>query len=311
MILTVTLNPSVDKWYFINSFEKGKAFRAKDVICTPGGSGLNVAKVVRGFNESVMATGFLGGSNGKYIEEMLDNRGIGYNFTHINEETKNFIAIISDDESRTDISEIGPSVSGEEVLEFYELYKDIIGEAEIICISGSLPRGLPSDIYRNLIIMAKERNKKVFLDASGESLKYGIEAAPFLVKLNRNELEELMGFLMFSEDEIEKSAKYIMGNGVELVAVSLGSAGAMFFYDGYSYKVKVPNVRAINALGSGDAMVAGFAVSLIRNYDFKYQLKVASACGTANAMEIEAGNVDMANMKMIMNQVEIEKKKIY
>jgi tagatose 6-phosphate kinase len=311
LILTVTLNPSLDKWYPINEFEKGKAFMAKDVIYTPGGSGLNVAKVIKSFNEPVMAAGFSGGRNGEYIEEMLDNRGIDYSFISINEETRNFIAIISADESRTEISEIGPSISGEEVVEFYELYKDIIGTAEIICISGNLPRGLPSDTYRNLIIMAKEQNKKVFFDANGEALRYGIEASPFLVKQNRGELEELMGFLMASEEDIERSARYIMENGVELVIVSLGSAGSMFFYDGYSYNVKVPNIKAINAAGSGDAMLAGFAVSLLRDYDFEYQLKVAAACGTANAMEIEAGKVDMANMKMIMNQIEIEKKKMY
>ena len=85
----------------------------------------------------------------------------------------------------------------------------------------------------------------------------------------------------------------------------------MVFYDGYYYKVKVPSIEVVNPVGSGDSMIAGFAVSALRGYDFEYQLKIAAACGTANAMEAETGKVDMANMKKIMNEIEIEKKKMY
>lgn len=311
MIVTITLNPSIDRRYIVDGFEKGKVFRAKDVQYTPGGKGLNVSKVIKAFNEPVMATGFLGGRSGDYIKEMLDKIGIKHKFIPINGETRSCLAILSDDGTQTEVLERGPSISGEEVLKFYDLYRNIIRDSEIICASGSLPQGLPVDTYRDLILMAKEQGKRFFLDTSGDALKYGIEASPFLVKPNKEELESLMGCLITSEEDIKRSVKYIMENGVEIVVVSLGKSGSMVFYDGYYYKVKVPSVEAVNPVGSGDSMIAGFAVSTLRDYDFEYQLKIAAACGTANAMEAETGKVDMANMKKIMNEIKIEKNKMY
>lgn len=311
MILTITLNPSIDRRYFINGFKEGKMYRAKDVQYTPGGKGLNVAKVIKSFNEPVMATGFLGGRSGRHIEEMLDSMNICHNFIPINGETRSSLTILSDDGSQTEVLERGPSISGEEVLEFYELYRDIIKDSEIICASGSLPQGLPADIYRDLIMMAKEQDKKFFLDTKGEALKIGIEASPFLVKSNRDELESLIGCMLTSQEDIIRGARYILENGVKMVIIPMEKAGSMVFYDGYSYRVKVPNIKVVNPVGSGDSMMAGFVVSLLRNYDFEYLLKVAAACGTANAMEAEAGKVDMHNMKRIMNEIQIDKKKIY
>lgn len=310
MILTVTLNPSLDRRYFIQGFEKGKVYRAEDVQYTPGGKGLNVAKVIRSFNEPVMATGFLGGRNGRHVEEMLDDMGIYHNFIPIKGETRSSLTILSDDGSPTEVLEESPSISGEEVLELYKVYRELIRDSKIICASGSIPQGLPTDIYRDLIIMANEQDKKFFLDTKGEALKIGIEASPFLVKLNRDELEGLIGCMLTSQEDIIRGARYILENGVKIVIIPLRKAGYMVFYDGYFYKVKVPNIKMINSVGSEDSMMAGFVVSLLRNYDFEYLLKVAAACGIANAMEAEAGKVDMHNMKKIMNDVDIEKIKI-
>ena len=310
MILVVTLNPSLDRRYFIQGFEKGKAYKAEDIQYTPGGKGLNVAKVIRSFNEPVMVTGFLGGRNGSHVEEMLDNMNICHNFIPIKEETRSSLTILSDDGNPTEVLEKSPSISGEEVLEFYELYRDMIRDSKIICAFGSLPRGLPTDVYRDLIIMANEQDKKFFLDTKGEALKIGIEASPFLVKLNRDGLESIIGCVLTSQEDIIKANRYILENGVEIIIISLEKAGYIVFYDGYLYRVKVPNIKIVNPVGSGDSMIAGFAISLLRNYDFEYLLKVAAACAIANAMEVEAGKVDMYNMKKIMNDIDIEKRRI-
>ncbi|HSH35543.1 1-phosphofructokinase family hexose kinase, partial [Schnuerera sp.] len=184
MILTVTLNPSIDRRYNLKNFKKGKVYRATDVQYTAGGKGLNVTKVIKAFNEPVIATGFIGGRSGEYIVEQLNIMGVKHEFVFINGETRSCIAILSDDGSQTEILERGPSISANEVLEFYELYRELIRDVDIVCASGSIPYGLPEDIYNNLAIMAKESGKKFFLDTKGEALKLGIEAAPFLVKPN-------------------------------------------------------------------------------------------------------------------------------
>lgn len=311
LILIIALNPSIDRRYFINDFEAGKSYSAYEVEYTPGGNGLNTAKIIKSFNEPIKVTGFCGGRSGEYVKETLDHMGIEHDFITINDETRSRIAVLSDYGVQTEIVEKSPSISGEEVLKLYELYKNMIQDAEIICASGELPRGLPVDIYRDLILMAKDQGKKFILDTSGEALKLGIKASPFLIKPSRNELEELMGFIMTSEAEMVKAARYITENGVEIAVISLGKNGAIVLYGDYYYRVNVPSIKAVNPAGAGDAMMAGLAVSLFRDYDFEYVLRIGAACGAANAMEAEMGKIDMALMKSIMNEIEIEKRLIW
>lgn len=307
MTLTITLNPSIDRRYNLEEFEKGEIFRAKDVQYTAGGKGLNVTRVIKSFQESVMATGFLGGFSGDYILNELDSMGIAHNFISIEGETRSCLAIISDDGVQTEILESGPIISEKEKEKFLKLYRNIIKDHDIIIASGSLPRGLDVSIYKELIEIGKDMNKKFILDTSGEALKYGIEAAPYLVKPNKEELEKFMGVSINSEEDIINGANYILNKGVEIVVVSLGKDGSMIFYDNEIYRVKAPNIKAINPVGSGDSMVAGFAISLMRKYDFEHMLKFATACGTANAMELETGKVDSNNVDRIIEEIKIEK----
>ncbi|MBZ2175511.1 1-phosphofructokinase [Schnuerera sp. xch1] len=307
MILTVTLNPSIDRRYNINEFQKGKIFRTNDFQYTPGGKGLNVSKVVKVFGEPVVATGFLGGMSGNYIEEKLDTMNIGHSFVSIDGETRSCMAILSDDGSQTEILESGPTIAQKDIGRFYDLYKKLIKDFNIICASGSVPNGVNVDVYKDLISIANREGKKFILDTTGQALRKGLGASPYLIKPNKEELENLIGDTVFSEDDIIRGVKFVLEKGVKIVAVSLGSEGSLIFNDNYMYRIKVPTVKAVNPVGSGDSMIAGFAVSLNRNYDFESMLKLASACGTANAMEKETGKVDIDNINKLMKETFIEK----
>lgn len=307
MILTVSLNPSLDRRYNIKDFQLGESFTAADVQYTVGGSSLNAMKVMAAFNVPVKVTGFLGGRNGDYIREKLNLMGIKHDFIPIKGETRCSTAIISENGRLTEISEMGPSISGEEILAFYELYREIIQEVDIVCACGDLPHGLPAETYANLIIMANEAGKKFFLDASGEALKLGADAKPFFIKPNKRELEDIMGCRIQSEMELIQAGKYLAENDIEIVVISLGEEGCIAFYSNYIYRIRVPKIEAVNPTGSGDALVGGFIASLYRDYDFEFALRVAAACGTANALEVESGKVDMHNMKKIMKDIIITK----
>lgn len=309
-MLTITFNPSIDRRYNVNDFEKGKIFRTDNYQYTAGGKGLNVAKVIKSFNEDVMVTGFLGGNGGLFISNELKSMDIENKFIEIENETRSCLAIISNNGSQTEILERGPSISENEMLEFYKLYEELLDRVDIVCASGSLPHGLPSDIYKDIINTAKKKGKKFILDTSGQALKLGIEAAPYLIKPNREELEALTGNKITYEEELIQPAKYLLNKGVEVVIVSLGHCGAMAFYNGYAYRVSIPIVEAVNPVGSGDSMIAGFAVALQKDYDFETMLKVGAACGTANAMESETGKVDQEKMNNILKQITIEKYRI-
>lgn len=307
MILTITLNPSVDRRYNLIDFEKGNVHRTDQYEYTVGGKGLNVTKVIGNLNEEVFAIGLLGGHNGKFISEGLEKMNLGHQFINISDETRSCLAIISDDGSQTEILEKGPFIQRDEIEEFLLLYESLLDKVDIVCASGSIPNGLDDDIYYKLIQLANHKNKKFLLDSSGVPLKLGIEASPYLIKPNKEEIESYVGKKINSIDELINIGKSILKSGIGVIVVSLGEEGSLVLKDKDVFKVNVPNINALNPVGSGDAMIAGIAVALYRDWNFEDIIKLGAACGTANAMENETGKVDLNNVKTIMEKISIEK----
>lgn len=179
MILVINLNASIDKRYEIADIKKGRVMRARNVQNTPGGKGLHVANIVNILNENCIATGFLGGKSGEFIEEKLKYYGIKNDFVKISGETRECLAFITDDFIQTEILEPGPEITIEEKNNFINKYNELIEKANIIVASGSLPQNVPKKFYIELIEYANKKGKKFLLDASGEPLKEGIEAKPY------------------------------------------------------------------------------------------------------------------------------------
>ena len=310
MILTVTLNPSVDRRYTLNKFEKGNIYRTDNYQYTAGGKGLNVTKVINSLGADVLATGFLGGSIGDYIKKDLVKKGIDNDFVFIEEETRSCLAIISDAGCQTEILESGPLISKVEIENFYKKYNELLDTVDIVCASGSLPVGMDIDTYKNLINLAKRKGKKFLLDTSGDALKFGIEACPYLIKPNKEELEQLTGISILNQDKLIEAVKYLLNKHIEVVVISLGEEGALAFHHDNAYKINIPKVKVESSVGSGDSMIAGLAVGLQRRYDFKDILRLGAACGTANAMESETGKVDINNVNSILEKITIEEFKM-
>ncbi|SHH80237.1 tagatose 6-phosphate kinase [Caloranaerobacter azorensis DSM 13643] len=307
MIATITLNPSVDKRYMVKNFNKNGVFRVHQVEVTAGGKGLNVARVIKQLGEPVVTLGFLGGANGEFIENELNKMGIVNLFTKIKGETRSCIAILSNDYSQTEILESGPKITKHEIDRFLNEYDNILKKSKIICASGSLPQNIPVDFYSELINRAKKENVKFILDTSGEALKYGLKSSPFLVKPNIQELQDITGVTINTERDLLKSVKILSQYTVEILVISLGSEGSIVMYNDKLYKVTVPKINAINSIGSGDSMIAGFAFAIARRFDFEKIINFASACGTANAMEKGTGMINLKNVEFIMENIVISK----
>ena len=301
MILTVTLNPSIDRRYVVENFESGKVFRARDVQYTPGGKGLNVSRVIKDLGKDVIATGFLGGKSGEFISEKLDELDIENRFVQVSNETRSCLAIISNNGSQTEVLEPGPEIFQSELDDFYNEYREIIDECDIICASGSLPRNVPIDMYSKLIKIAKDKGKKFILDTSGEALVEGMKASPYMIKPNKEELEKILGTTISTERELVDGLKSLGRYNIDIIVASLGSEGSIVYYDDKIYRVSAPKIKAVNPVGSGDSMIAGFAVALEMGYDLETMVKFASACGTANAMEVETGKVNIENVHKIIS----------
>ncbi len=283
MILTITLNPAVDKTCSIQELVLGQVNRLNHTQSIAGGKGVNVTRVLRQFDYPVTAMGFLGGYSGKMIEDVLTDMGVNCCFTRIGQETRVSTNILAEDGCVTEILEPGPSITTEEVNAFLEEYRRQLPACEWIVISGSIPKGVPADIYVTLIQLAKEQGKKVLLDTSGEALRLAVEAGPYLVKPNKKELEGLVGRTLESMEEVQDEAEKLLVKGIQKVVVSLGQKGLLYVDSLGSVQQDAYSVVAVNTVACGDTVVASYCMSEIEGISREQAVHNAASLAAANA----------------------------
>ncbi|MBS4206893.1 hexose kinase [Bacillus sp. FJAT-50079] len=303
MILTVTLNPSVDMSYKLDQFSLDAVNRASDVSKTAGGKGLNVSRVLRQLNEDVAATGFLGGNLGDFIRKEITKLGINDLFEEISGATRNCIAVIHEGK-QTEILEGGPEISNEEATAFLGKFKVHAHQAELITISGSLPKGLPAAFYEKILDIAAQKGTPALLDTSGKSLECALKGKnkPFLIKPNKEELVDLVG----GGHELLDAINAPIFHGIPWVVVTLGAEGAIVKNDDKMYRVRIPKVKAINPVGSGDSVIAGFAAGLSRKLSGEELIKFGLSMGVLNALEEKTGHINPEKLNWCIEQMQVD-----
>lgn len=308
MILTVTLNPAVDKTYTTGALMLGQVNRMRTVNNIAGGKGINVAKILRQYGYEVMASGFLGGYTGQFMESCMREIHVECRFTSVAGETRSSINVIAEDGYVTEILEPGPVVSAQELKRFVEDYKKAVGECELVIMSGSVAKGIPADIYGQLVEIGKGAGLRCVLDTSGEALLHGIKAAPFMIKPNQKELEYLVGHRLKDIGEIGEAAKKLRKMGIAHVLVSLGKKGLLSVTEDEALWAKTPMVKAINTVGCGDSVVASYAMSLLKGEDNYTALKRAAAISAANTATLESGDIALELAEELLEKIQIEKR---
>ena len=307
MILTVTMNPSIDISYPLQSLHLDTVNRVDKVSKTAGGKGLNVTRVLAEIGDPVSATGLIGGSTGQFILDHLDQE-IGKEFFEIQGETRNCIAILHEGQ-QTEILEKGPSVSEEEGQAFLDHYEALLPNVAVVAISGSLPAGLPLDYYTQLVERAKKAGKPVVLDCSGASLEKALAAPvkPTVIKPNNEELSQLLGYEVTKDlDQLKEVLQSDLFKGIDWVIVSLGADGAFAKHGDVFYKVDIPKIEVVNPVGSGDSTVAGISAALSSGKDDAALLTHAMVLGMLNAQEKMTGHVNMAHYDDLYQQINVK-----
>lgn len=306
MILTVTLNPAVDKTYTISSLMLGQVNRIEKAVNYPGGKGINVSKILQQFQVDTTATGFIGGYAGRFIEDSLVKDRIACRFTMIKDETRSNTNIIGEDGYVTEILEPGPIIGKKELDCFLVTYRELCCQSELIVISGSIAKGIPSNIYQTLIQIAGEAGRKVLLDSSGEVLEQGIKVGPYLIKPNQKELEYIIKQKLQNLDQIVEAAVLLQKNGIEKVLVSLGEKGLLYIDERTRLRATPPKIRVMNTVGCGDSVIAAYALAYLNNDTPETALRRAAAISAANAMTLENGKLPMGELEELMKTVRIE-----
>jgi len=308
MILTITLNPSVDIAYQLDTFHLDTVNRVENVQKTAGGKGLNVTRVLKQIGEDVVATGFIGGEIGSYVKKQLTRNDIKNSFVEIGNETRNCIAVLHDGK-QTEILEQGPTIQEHEALNFIEHLEIILNNVDVVVISGSLPKGLASNYYVEIVELCKKCGVAVVLDCSGKALKNVLESQqkPTVIKPNTEELSQLIGKEV--TDDIQELKSVLSGQlfqGIDWIVVSLGAKGAFAKHNDKFYRVRIPKIKVVNPVGSGDSTVAGIAAGLVHALPEAELLKNATVLGMLNAQEEQTGYVNLVHSESLYSQIEVE-----
>ena len=304
MILTVTMNPSIDISYPLDELKIDTVNRVVDVTKTAGGKGLNVTRVLSEFGDSVVATGLVGGKLGDFLVENIDDK-VSKRFFSIQGETRNCIAILHG-ENQTEILEKGPEVQEKEGQDFLAHFKELLETVEVVAISGSLPAGLPVDYYASLVELVNHAGKPVVLDCSGASLQAVLESPhkPTVIKPNNEEISQLLEREISKDlDELKEVLQEPLFDGIEWIIVSLGANGVFAKHGNTFYKVDIPRIQVVNPVGSGDSTVAGIASGLFHKETDQELLIKANLLGMLNAQEKMTGHVNMANYQGLYDQL--------
>lgn len=282
-IITVTLNPCMDKTVQVERFETGQTNRVLSARTDIGGKGINVARALRGCGESFVATGLVAGVYGRKIVDYLEQSDIPCAFCEAEGETRVNLKILDAQTGvMTELNEIGFN-AGDAYKNFMETLMQFLPDADVLVLSGSIPPDLSTSVYRDLTVLATSFGVKTILDADGACLREGIKAKPYAIKPNLQELETLVGHELTSDAQIIAAARDIIAQGVMLVCVSMGERGAYFVRDTFVVQTIPFPIEVGSAAAAGDSMVAMLSYAAVRGLTLLETARLMTAAGTLTA----------------------------
>ena len=311
MVITVTLNPAMDKTLTVDNYKLGVVNRATNIRHDIGGKGVNVSKVLINFGIESTCTGFLGGIWEKDFQQELEKRKINHKFISIKGNTRTNTKIVDNvNKVYTDLNEAGPEIDEATLETFLIGFEDLCGAGDIVVLSGGVSASVPVNIYGTLTAIAKRKGALVILDADGELLKAGLEEKPLIIKPNNHELSNLYNIDENDDDKILEAAEALRKKGIENVLVSLGERGGFYVTAKGVYYAKGLKVNVKSTVGAGDSMVAAMVYSIINKFDEIETLRFATACGAATVGLEGTEACTLEQVKALLPKVEIIKKEI-
>jgi 1-phosphofructokinase len=301
-VVTVTLNPAVDRTVTIPNFTAGVVNRVETERSDPGGKGVNVASALADYGPSVAVTGFLGDENATSFEELFALKKIEDQFVRIAGRTRVGIKITDPvNHQTTDINFPGPAPEPDGIVTLMQRLGTL--DAEYFVLSGSVPPGVSTAIYAQITTMLRTRGRQVVLDTSGEPLRHAIESKPYIVKPNIHELESLLGESLTDSEAIVKAARKLNSLGIELVVVSMGKEGACFVTADTVITARPPDIEVRSTVGAGDAMVAGIIAGKLEGLTLAGCAQLATAFSLDVLISGESGITSRPGVEALLRQV--------
>ncbi|MEK6553554.1 MAG: PfkB family carbohydrate kinase [Bacteroidota bacterium] len=306
MILTVTLNPLLERRLFFDSVELGKSNRSEKEFFTSGGKGINVSKQLNSLSEKNSALTFLGGNNGKILRHCFTRDKIDFTVVSTKSETRSDEIIIEEKNNRvTTYFSLNSNITVEEAADFKHKLDKMIQNCSIVVFAGSSPCIATDDIFPYGIELANRYDKISILDTYGSHLMNCINAGPTVIHNNVDEVERSLGITLHDEKEKLEYLHQLYAKNIKLMFLSDGAKSLYAEKFDFNYKVDPPKVNVRDATGSGDAFVAGIAYGLENSLVFDEFLKIGIALGAANASKLTTCDVTIEEMNSYIEQVKV------
>jgi 1-phosphofructokinase len=306
LITTVTLNPCMDTGIILDEFLYGGLNRVDKNMYDVGGKGINVSVVIKMLGIQSVCTGINYFDNKEILEKFLNKKGIGYDFVLAPGRLRNNIKIFDKKTGTiTEINEKGSFISDEIIYRLKEKIIYYARQSDILILSGSVPQGVDTSIYGQIINDVRNLPVKVILDADGSLLKAGIHSKPYMIKPNIYELEGIMGRKFKNIYDIIDSSRSLVEQGISLVIVSMGDGGAVAVDKKSAYFAPALSLDVKSAVGAGDSMVAAAAAAIIKGLDLADTLKMASAAASATVIQSGTKLCGLSDFEYMLDRIKI------
>lgn len=306
MIYCTLMNPALDVIYKLSEFHSGATITDAHTSIVPAGKGINVAKVVRTLGEDVCVIGLMPELDIKKTSDYLQSLGINFHFNAVPGSLRiNTTILESGANCVSHINSEGAPLPLRIQEEFTTFQKSQIKEGDLWCFSGSIPKGFEDDIYGKMLKACADAGTGALLDSRGNALKLGLRSKPLMIKPNLTELEDFFGEQIKGVHHIALRGKRLIDLGISYIFISLGADGMIAIHDNDCLLCSVPQVRTVDTVGCGDALVAGLLVGYNRKFSFSEMCRMAVACGTSKAMHEGPGVVTRDEVWQLMEDVQI------
>ena len=306
MIVTVTLNPAVDRTYFVSDFAWNSTIRASQSVVGMGGKATDASWVLGELGYGSLALGFAAGATGRLMEKMLRQRGCMTDFVRVEGETRTNIVIVSGGgNGQSTLAEPGLQIDSRHIEKFRRKFSSALKKASCFLIGGSLPPALDASIYTELVKRARQAGLPVVFDASGPGLKAGMEGRPTIAKPNIDEIAELYGRPVTGMEEAYRAGRELQDKYGAALVITLGREGALAVLPGRAYRIPVLKIPVVSTAGAGDAVLAGLAAALSGGRPLEDGLRLGFAAAAAVCLTPATADCRKADVERLLPQIEL------
>jgi 1-phosphofructokinase family hexose kinase len=306
MIVTVTLNTSIDRTLFIKDFSWNQTIRASQNVLGMGGKAADASWVLGELGYHNTAMGFAAGDTGKLMEKMLKARGCETDFVWAGGETRTNIVVISEQgKGQSTLVSDGLEIRSDDVARFRGKFTATLKKSNCLLIGGSIPHGLDASLYTELVSEAREAGLPVVFDASGAGLKAGMEGRPTIAKPNVDEISDLAGERVSSLEDAYRVGTEVYKKYGTMLVITLGGDGALALLGDRSYRIPVLKIEVVSTAGAGDAVLAGLSAALSEGKPVEEGLRLGFAAAAAVCLAPATADCRRADVEKFLPQIEM------